>query len=174
MSLYTDEFLSFMRLPKTCLTIASVEGKHSRSQRLTFLPESPPKGTHQPITIFTHHQIFTKKYGYKKMALKSTRPLSCQTTAYIQQPAFSAPVRSMPASMPANTCLAPRETSPSPRRQTWSFSLLRRTEGGGSLGRFPWGFMAGLEKGKCYHVISSKHSANSRIFGVTPFSAKMN
>lgn len=43
------------------------------------------------------------------------------------------------------------------------FAAAEDSEGGGSLGRFPWGFMAGLEKGKCYHVISSKHSANSRI-----------
>ena len=47
----------------------------------------------------------------------------CCQTSYIKQ----VPLRSMPASMPANTCLAP-SPSPSPRRQ-WSFSLLRRTDG---------------------------------------------
>ena len=153
MSLYTDEFLSFMRLPKTCLTIASVEGKHSRSQRLTFLHESPPKGTHQPITIFTHHQIFTKKYGYKKMALKSIDPLLSNNRLH---PATSVqcPRKEYAGKYASQYMPGSKGDKSEPKEANVVVFAAAEDDNGGSLGRFPWGFMAGLEKGKWYQVIS--------------------
>ena len=144
----------------------------SGSRRLTFLHESPPKGTHQPIVNGSPiTKSSQKNMDKKKWHLNRLDPL------VVKQPATSSNQRvpkEYAGKYASQYMPGSKGDKSEPKEANVVVFAAAEDDNGGSLGRFPWGFMAGLEKGKWYHVISSKHSANSRIFGVTPFSAKMN